>query len=94
MEIPRNIDYNYAYFFLLFDEGKNKRDKIYEALKIKKINCRKYWYPLITEHPMYINANLKNAKHLSEKILALPIYPFLEPDTQNVIIETINGSLS
>tara|TARA_X000000950_G_scaffold19101_1_gene20671 strand:+ start:1633 stop:2721 length:1089 start_codon:yes stop_codon:yes gene_type:complete len=94
MEIPRNIDYNYAYFFLLFNEGKNKRDKIYEALKIKKINCRKYWYPLITEHPMYINANLKNAKHLSEKILALPIYPFLEAYTQNVIIETINGSLS
>ena len=93
MDIPDNIEYNYAYFLLFFNEGKNKRDKAYEALKKKKINCRKYWYPLITQYPMYMNTKLKNAKHLSEKILALPIYPFFDLETQKVIIKEINENL-
>ena len=65
----------------------------YKALKAKNINCRKYWYPLIPDHPMYGSKKLKNAKYLSEKILALPIYPFLEIDIQKTIIQEINDNL-
>ena len=42
---------------------------------------------------MYRSKKLKNAKNLSEKILALPIYPFLEIDTQKIIIKEINENL-
>ena len=62
--------------------GKEIRDKIYILLKENNIYCRKYWYPLITEHETYhekgIDKKLKNAKDMSNKILNIPLYPDLK----------------
>ena len=44
LDIPDNIEYNYAYFPLFFKDGLNKREKVYEALYKNNIHCRKYWY--------------------------------------------------
>ncbi|MFL3005358.1 MAG: DegT/DnrJ/EryC1/StrS family aminotransferase [Candidatus Neomarinimicrobiota bacterium] len=66
-------------------------------LKRKNINCRKYWYPLITDHSMYkedVDEIFFNAKNLSEKILSLPIYPDLEKKYISTIINTINKNFS
>ena len=90
MQIPDNVKYNYAYFLLFFKKGKNSRDLAYNILKKKNVYCRKYWYPLITEHPMYIKKSFKNSFKLSNQILALPIYPLLDLETQNNIIMEIN----
>lgn len=96
IEIDKNIEYNYSYFPILFG-GKDIRDKIYKSLKENNIYCRKYWYPLITEHDIYNKINmdktLKNAKDMSNKILNIPLYPDLKKKHVEIVINTINKIL-
>ena len=94
--INKNVEYNYSYFPILFG-GKDVRDKIYILLKENNIYCRKYWYPLITEHKTYhkkgIDRTLKNAKDMSNKILNIPLYPDLKKKDVEIVINTINKVL-
>jgi len=90
-EIP-GIRHNYSYFPILIDEavfGKS-RDEVYEALKTNNIFCRRYFYPLITEFPMYKNENslfnLPVAEKAASQVLCLPIYPDLEESIVEMII--------
>ena len=75
---------NYAYFPILVENDYPiSRDDLNLRLKDIGINPRRYFYPLITEFPMYrglSSANPRNLKHAnaaSKKILCLPIYPDL-----------------
>ena len=75
-----DVKHNYAYFPILIDEyifGVS-RDVVYETLKEYNIHVRRYFYPLISEFPMYSNrpsANpvlLETATEVSRKVLCLP----------------------
>ena len=75
---------NYAYFPILVEDGYPiGRDALYEKLKKHDIHPRRYFYPLISEFPMYRGLpsahreNLPVAYAMSNKILCLPIYPAL-----------------
>lgn len=77
---------NYSYFPIFITEstyGKS-RDQLYEGLKSHGIFARRYFYPLISEFPMYKQLpsaqkeNLPKAIQLAEEVLCLPIYPDLE----------------
>ncbi len=76
---------NYAYFPILVQEGYSiTRDQLNQRMKDIGINPRRYFYPLVTEYPMYRglqsakSENLTNANLASQQILCLPIYPDLE----------------
>ena len=78
---------NYAYFPILVKEDfPISRDELHQRLKDIGIYARRYFYPLITEYPMYRglpSANRENLPHAitaSEQVLCLPIYPELELD--------------
>jgi dTDP-4-amino-4,6-dideoxygalactose transaminase len=75
---------NYAYFPILI--GKDYpigRDDLYQKLKQQNIHPRRYFYPLISEFPMYRGlpsahrGNLPVATEIAQRILCLPIYPDL-----------------
>jgi dTDP-4-amino-4,6-dideoxygalactose transaminase len=75
---------NYAYFPILVQNNYPvSRDELNQRLKDVGINPRRYFYPLITEFPMYRGLpsanpdNLKYASEASKQILCLPIYPDL-----------------
>ena len=75
---------NYAYFPILVQkEYPISRDELNQRLKDIGVNPRRYFYPLITEFPMYRGLpsasfdNLKNASTASREVLCLPIYPDL-----------------
>lgn len=75
---------NYAYFpILVKNDYPISRDDLNQRLKDAGINPRRYFYPLITEFPMYRGLpsanpeNLKYASAASKQILCLPIYPDL-----------------
>jgi dTDP-4-amino-4,6-dideoxygalactose transaminase len=75
---------NHAYFPILVDEGfVPGRDGLYEHLKRHEVLSRRYFYPLITEFPMYRDeasgARLPVAHDAARRILCLPIYPDLTP---------------
>ncbi|MEC5385605.1 DegT/DnrJ/EryC1/StrS family aminotransferase [Uliginosibacterium sp. H3] len=76
---------NYAYFPILVGaDYQLSRDGLYHRLKEVDIHPRRYFYPLISDFPMYRGLpsarhdNLPMAVRAAEQILCLPIYPALE----------------
>lgn len=76
---------NYSYFPILIGEDyPMSRDELNQKLKDDGINPRRYFYPLISEFPMYRGLpsakqeNLPLATDVASKILCLPIYPDLD----------------
>ena len=92
---------NYSYFPILVQpKYPMTRDALYEKLKSQNIFARRYFYPLISDFPMYRglpsakHGNLPVAADAAEKILCLPIYPALTNDditrVISVILEGVN----
>lgn len=87
---------NYGYFPIFVDEEYPlTRDQLYGELKKNGINGRRYFYPLITDFPMYestINFSVDMhaiAQGVSLEILCLPIYQNLNRHDQEEIISLI-----
>jgi dTDP-4-amino-4,6-dideoxygalactose transaminase len=92
---------NYAYFpILVGPEYPVSRDDLNETLKAQGIVPRRYFYPLISEFPMYRGlpsaapANVPAATEASREILCLPIYPDLPLETAGRVAEIIRDPLA
>jgi dTDP-4-amino-4,6-dideoxygalactose transaminase len=89
---------NHAYFPILVGEDfRMTRDEVYTGLKERGIHPRRYFYPLISEFPMYRGLasshrdNLPNATKAASQILCLPIYPELESSVVNAVCDFLVG---
>ncbi len=89
---------NYSYFPILVEaDYPLSRDALYQKLKDNNIFARRYFYPLITDFPMYRGMpsahreNLPVATAAAQKVLCLPIYPALTKESLNKIINIICG---
>lgn len=87
---------NHSYFPILVEaDYPLSRDDLYQKLKDHGINGRRYFYPLISEFPMYRGlpsaalTNLPIATEAARKVLCLPIYPALDSEQQGRIIKVI-----
>lgn len=76
---------NFSYFPIMVEsEYPISRDQLYESLKDNGIHARRYFYPLISDFPMYRGwaatdpNQLPVAREISKKVICLPIYPGLE----------------
>jgi dTDP-4-amino-4,6-dideoxygalactose transaminase len=76
---------NYAYFPILVQaDYPISRDGLYQKLKDNGIHPRRYFYPLISDFPMYRGLpsahreNLPVATAAAQQVLCLPIYPDLD----------------
>lgn len=98
IEQTNNTVSNYSYFPILVEPGYYlTRDDLYNEFKKIGIYTRKYFYPLITDFPMYSgfpsanSSRLPVATRVSSQVLCLPIYPDLELDTVRVITQFIRS---
>ena len=89
---------NYSYFPILVEaDYPLSRDALYQKLKDQGIYSRRYFYPLISQFPMYAeipSAALKNlpvATSVTQKVLCLPIYPALTINEQLSVINVIKN---
>lgn len=96
LPVPMETDRSFSYFpILVGSEYPLSRDGLYSRLKEHDIHARRYFYPLITDMPMYrglpsaCQANLPVAESISQQVLCLPIYPDLGEDSQSLIIDII-----
>jgi dTDP-4-amino-4,6-dideoxygalactose transaminase len=87
---------NYSYFPILIEaDYPISRDELYQKLKGQGIFSRRYFYPLISDFPMYRGMpsahrdNLPVANDAAFKVLCLPIYPGLQKDELGRIVELI-----
>jgi len=91
-----NANSNFSYFPILVEaDYPLSRDGLYEKLKESNILSRRYFYPLISNMPMYrglssaASANLSQANLLSQRVLCLPIFVELTIEEQYAVIELI-----
>jgi dTDP-4-amino-4,6-dideoxygalactose transaminase len=74
------------------------RDALYNKLRDQNIYSRRYFYPLISDMPMYRGLpsatpnNLPNARCIAGEVLCLPIYPALTDDDQQRVLEIIKAA--
>lgn len=92
------VKHNYAYFPIFIDKEKYgmSRDDLYNKLKENNILARRYFYPLISNFPVYRGLesatpdNLPVATKLADQVLCLPMYAGLEDEDIDRIITIIS----
>lgn len=89
---------NYAYFPIMIDaDYPINRDSLYQKLQENKIYARRYFFPLISDFPMYSGlasakqVKLINAWIASNQVLCLPIYPDMLDKEQAQVIDIIRS---
>ena len=91
-ELPEGVKHNYSYFPVFVDSAfPLTRDELYREFRENNIYVRRYFFPLISDFPMYRGlpsaaaANLPVARHIANQVLCLPIFPAMEDaDIQRV----------
>jgi len=98
LSVPTGQSLNYYNFPILVEpDAPFSRDELYERLRAEGVYARRYFYPLISDLPMYRDlpsakpANLPVAQAVAKQILCLPLFPDLLADEQQRIVELIAG---
>lgn len=94
----KNFKGNYSYFPIFVNSDfPLSRDGLYEKLKLNNIFARRYFYPLISDFPMYRWLASSSAKNLpvatrtANQVLCLPLYPMLQEEDVDRIVNVIEG---
>jgi dTDP-4-amino-4,6-dideoxygalactose transaminase len=89
---------NYAYFPILIQpDYPLSRDALYQKFRDHDIYARRYFFPLISDFPMYrglpsaAHSNLPVARKVAQQVLCLPIYPGLPLDQVDRILDLLRG---
>jgi protein O-GlcNAc transferase len=87
---------NYSYFPILVKaDYPMARDALYQKLRDAGIYARRYFYPLISDFPMYrglpsaAHDNLTVARQAANEVICLPIFPDLTPEQVARIVSYI-----
>ena len=95
VNIQKNVESNYAYFPIVFENYKYTRDEVFERLKKYGIFSRKYFYPLINSFECYKNyptAGVEKtpiAQFIALRVLTLPLYAGLKEEEIDRICDVI-----
>lgn len=96
MDPPDDTEGSFSYFPILVGHGYPlDRDELYNHLRSHNIYARRYFYPLISEMPMYrgllsaVANNLPIASKIAKEVLCLPIFPDLNLSDVKAIINLI-----
>lgn len=90
---------NFGYFpILVMPEYPLARDELYKKFRGASIYVRRYFYPLISDHPMYrslpsaVHENLPNARAAASRVVCLPMSSNLtKDDAERVVSIIIDG---
>lgn len=98
-QIPDGVVHNGAYFPVVVEPGFGiSRDDLYLCLRRGGIHARRYFYPLISNFPLYrelasaAKSKLPVANRIAERILCLPIYATLGDANQQRVVGIIRDS--
>lgn len=97
---PEQTQGNSAYMPILVNSDVDiSRDTVYYAMKKAGIHGRRYFYPLISDMPMYRRLasakreNLPIARNISERVICLPIHPGLSEEQVMRVVDTLSSTL-
>ena len=93
--IQPDVESNYAYFPVVFDEYKYTRNEVIEKLAESGIGARKYFYPLTNSYECYRNYPTAGtektpiAQHIALRVLTLPLYADLSVEDVDRICDAV-----
>jgi dTDP-4-amino-4,6-dideoxygalactose transaminase len=97
--MPPETQGNSSYFPILVESDYLlTRDELYAQLKQAGINGRRYFYPLISDFPMYrslqsaTHTNLAVASKVAQQVLCLPIHPGLSQEELQLIVQHVKNA--
>lgn len=100
MKRSENTKYNYSYYPIWIEGFSSlQRDGVFNTLIENNIIARRYFYPLISDFPMYrnmISANplkLRNAKAAADSVICLPIHTDMSLQDVEAIVEALNAGI-
>jgi len=91
----KDVEPNYAYFPVVFDDFSATRDEVFVALQSEGITARKYFYPLTNSVEAYADLASAGAEktpvaaYLADRVLTLPLYADLSLEDVDRICEII-----
>jgi dTDP-4-amino-4,6-dideoxygalactose transaminase len=98
---PADAVPNHSYFPVLIGPGYGlSRDGLYQLLREHDVMARRYFYPLISDFPMYRGLPSANPAHLpvaraaADQVLCLPIYPALADADVDRIADVVRSGAS
>jgi dTDP-4-amino-4,6-dideoxygalactose transaminase len=101
LDVPADTQRNHSYFPILVEPAFGaSRDDVYDALKAQNVFARRYFYPLISDFPMYRGlpsataANLSVSRAMADRVLCLPIYPSLTDTDIDYIAGIVRNAYS
>ncbi|MDL2337012.1 MAG: DegT/DnrJ/EryC1/StrS family aminotransferase [Pseudomonadota bacterium] len=87
---------NHSYYPIFIGDGfPVSRDAVYDHLRQHGVHARRYFYPLLSDMPMYSALpsaapdRLPHAAKAAREVLCLPIYPALQDDDVTRVIELV-----
>jgi len=95
--VQADVEPNYAYFPVVFDEKRfgASRNEVADALEKENIFPRKYFYPLTSTfacfHGRFDANRTPVALHISKRVLTLPLYPDLPLEEVDRICAIVLG---
>jgi len=98
LDRPAGVTPNHSYLpILLGPDYALGRDGLYQRLRENDVMARRYFYPLISDFPMYRGlasadpAGLPVARAASDQVLCVPIYPALQDEDVVRIADVIRS---
>jgi len=100
------LEWNYSYCPLFIDENRSpfSRDDLFKSLRDAGVLARRYFYPLISEFPMYRGLDsaqprrLGNAHNISRQVICLPIFPHMQKQEQDgiiaIVLDSVGGAVN
>lgn len=93
LQIHPEIQYNYAYFPVVFDTAE-QATHVLNALKENDVIARRYFYPSLDTVDYFQFKNYQPISNdIASRILCLPIYSRLLASEQNIIISSIKEAV-
>lgn len=96
--LPERMDVqgNSSYFPIFVEEDYPlTRDELYMKMKQAGVHGRRYFYPLISDMPMYrglpsaARDNLSSAARIADQVICLPVFPGLDDEDAALVCETV-----
>jgi dTDP-4-amino-4,6-dideoxy-D-glucose transaminase len=90
-----NVTYNYSYLPVIIEPENFKatRNELHDFLYERNIITRKYFYPLITDHPTFSkfkSGDLPIARKIADSILCLPLFHDIKTKEISLIAHLIH----
>ena len=92
-QIPAQTQYNYAYYFIVFESEKVLLN-VKETLFKNEINTRRYFYPSLNKLPYLSETNAcPVSEDIAKRVLCLPLYFDINPHDVERICKLINTAI-